>query len=546
MTWSRRRFLGGAAPGVLGLLPGCLQGRDETALAGAASAEDALQPAPVPWPAPGAAATFEHGVASGDPLSDAVILWTRVTPPASAPPSELAVEWRIALDPEHEQIIAEGSVRTDASVDYTVHVDATGLSSGTTYYYQFRALGEVSPRGRTRTLPAGAVQRLRLGVVSCANYPAGFFNVYSLLASADVDLVLHLGDYIYEYADGTLGAGAPIGRAPEPPREVLTLEDYRLRHAQYRRDPDLQALHRQHPFVVVWDDHEVANDSYLDGAQNHQGDEGSYAQRRQAALQAYREWLPLRPRTTEAALYRSFACGELLDLVLLDTRHAGRVAPVNPCDQARLADPSRQLLGEEQEAWLGEQLVQSQARGARWRLIGQQVVLTPFWRNSLSCVHSADSWDGYGATRERLFDLLEQRGIDNVVVLTGDAHSSWGIDVPRDPFAPGGYDPETGSGSVLVELVAPAISSPPAGGSERQTLTLNPHVKFAEQQRNGYLLLDVTPERAQAEWHLVATARQPSAEVAVAASLQTLAGRPWLQPAPAPTVARQGVPAPAR
>jgi alkaline phosphatase D len=237
VTISRRGFLSRAAPGVLGLLPACAA-RDETALGGgeivSGTPEDVpfeLQPAAArqeAWPAPAESATFEHGVASGDPLSDAVILWTRVTPPAGgAAGDEIEVEWRIALDPEHEQLVAEGSVLTGAGRDYTVHVDATGLASGTTYYYQFRALGEASLRGRTRTLPSGAVQRLRLGVVSCANYPAGFFNVYGLLASADVDVVLHLGDYIYEYADGQLGAGAPIGRAPEPPGEVLTLQDYR-------------------------------------------------------------------------------------------------------------------------------------------------------------------------------------------------------------------------------------------------------------------------------------------------------------------------------
>jgi alkaline phosphatase D len=442
--------------------------------------------------------------------------------------------------------VAEGSVLTDASRDYTVHVDATGLASGTTYYYQFRAFGEASLRGRTRTLPSGEVQRLRLAVVSCANYPAGFFNVYGLLASADIDVVLHLGDYIYEYADGQLGAGAPIGRAPEPRGEVLTLQDYRQRHAHYKRDPDLQAVHRQHPFVTVWDDHEVADNSYLTGAQNHQDGEGDYAVRRQAALQAYREWLPLRPRVTVASVYRSFACGELLDLVLLDTRHQARVAQANPCAAPLLADPARELLGAEQEAWLGEQLTLSQLRGARWRLIGQQVIFTPLWRNSAGCVRSADNWDGYSASRERLFDLLDRAAIDNVIVLTGDAHASWGNDVPREPFAPGGYQPATGQGSRLVELVTPSLSSPPRGDSELEIRTLNPHVKFSEQQRHGYVLLDVTPERVQAEWHLVPTVRQRSAESTIAASLQTLSGKPWLQPAALATTARDGLPAPAR
>ncbi|MEY4549187.1 MAG: Phospholipase precursor [Pseudomonadota bacterium] len=552
MTFSRRRFLSQAAPGVLGLLPGCAA-RDQTTFDEdqlvSATPEDVraeLQPEPrEAWPAPGEASPFQHGVASGDPLNDAVILWTRVTPPSAAT-AAIEIEWRLALDPELEQVIGEGSVRTDASRDYTAHVDASGLASGTTYYYQFRALGQTSLRGRTRTLPTGAVQRLRLGVVSCSNYPGGFFNVYGLLASADVDLVLHLGDYIYEYADGTLGVGAAIGRAPEPPREVLTLADYRLRHAHYKRDLDLQAVHRQHPFVAVWDDHDVANNAYLGGAENHQSNEGDYALRREAALQAYREWLPLRPRVTEAAVYRSFACGELLDLVMLDTRHQARAAQGNPCNEQQLGDPARELLGGEQEAWLGEQLTSSQARGARWRLIGQQVIFAPLWRSDAGCVVTADNWDGYSASRERVFNLLDRAGIDNVIVLTGDAHASWGNDVPRDPFAPGAYDPESGRGSRLVELVTPPLSSPPRGNSEREIRLLNPHVKFSEQQSHGYLLLDVTPERAQAEWHLVPTVRQPGAEVTVAASLQTLSGQPWLQSAAAPSVARDRLPAPAR
>ena len=263
-------------------------------------------------------------------------------------------------------------------------------------------------------------------------------------------------------------------------------------------------------------------------------------------LQAYREWLPLRPRVTETAVYRSFSCGELLDLVMLDTRHHARAVQGNPCNAQQLGDPARELLGAEQEAWLGEQLALSQGRGARWRLIGQQVIFTPLWRNDAGCVMSADNWDGYSASRERVFDLLERAAIDNVILLTGDAHASWGNDVPRDPFAPGAYDPESGRGSRLVELVTPPLSSPPRGNSEREIRLLNPHVKFSEQQRNGYLLLDVTPERAQAEWHLVPTVRQPSAEVTVGASLLTLSGQPWLRPAAAPSVARDTLPAPAR
>jgi alkaline phosphatase D len=568
VTLGRRGFLGRLAPasvatllpGAAAWLPACADGGDETRLNGASGEPEVLHE---PWPPASEDSPFRHGVASGDPLPDAVILWTRVTPPEpasgvrpSAGEAPLTVEWRLALDPELAELVAEGTLATDASRDHTVHVDATGLASDTTYYFQFRALvalpGGAAPawsssvRGRTKTLPAGATARVRLGVVSCANYPGGFFNVYGLLAQADIDLVLHLGDYLYEYPDQVFGDGAAIGRAPDPAHELLSLDDYRRRYAQYRSDPDLQELHRQHPCIAVWDDHEVANDAYRDGAQNHQSNEGDYQLRKQAALRAYREWLPLRPSAAPEILYRRFGCGDLLDLVLLDARHVGRDAPVDRCDQAALDAPGRQLLGAEQEAWLNEQLVASQARGARWRVIGQQVIFAPRALSSAGCVWSADLWDGYGASRTRLLDALERDGIQNVVVLTGDAHASWGFDVARDPFDSKLYDPDTGRGSLLVELVAPAVSSPAAGTPEQSIRATHPHVKFVEQFRQGYLLLDVTPERVLGEWHLVPTVRQRSAAVEVAAQLQTFAGQPHLVPALAPSLARSPLPAPAR
>ncbi|MEO8183226.1 MAG: alkaline phosphatase D family protein [Deltaproteobacteria bacterium] len=555
MTLTRRSFLGQVAPaGVASFLPGaalsgCGRVRDETRVNGASGEVTA---ALEPWPATNGNSPFRHGVASGDPLSDAVVLWTRVTPVEPVPgsvtraaPLPVQVEWRLALDPELEQVVAEGSSVTDAGIDHTVHVDATGLDSDTTYYFQFRAFGLTSLRGRTKTLPAGSVARMRLGVVSCANYPGGFFNVYGLLAAADVDLVLHLGDYIYEYPDLQFGDGAPIGRAPDPAREIVSLDDYRRRHAQYKTDLDLQEVHRQHPFIAMWDDHEVANNSYQTGAQNHQADEGDFQARKQSALQAYLEWMPIRASRARETLYRSFVCGDLLDLVLLDTRHAGRDAQVNRCDAERLEAPARQLLGAAQEAWLGEQLGLSQARGARWRLIAQQVIFAPRVRLG-GCVQNSDSWDGYGASRTRVLDALERDGIDNVVVLTGDAHSSWGIDVARDPFDRDGYDPETGRGSQLVELVTPAVSSPAAGTPEQSIVATHPHVKFTDQFRQGYLLLDVTAERTLAEWHLVPTVRVRSAEVEVSAVLQTLSGQPHLIAAAGPSVARSALPAPAR
>ena len=544
MTLSRRRFLGRLAPAGLvpfsfGIqLPGCDAQRDETRLAGD-------RPPVSPWPPAQPSSPFQHGVASGDPLADRVILWTRVTPVELAP-TLVEVQWRVATDVDLLDVVSEGLELTDETSDYTVHVDVGGLSAGTTYYYQFRALGLTSVRGRTKTLPGAVSERMRFGVVSCANYPAGFFNVYGLLAQADVDLVLHLGDYLYEYENLRFGDGSAIGRLPEPPKEAVSLDDYRRRHAQYKSDPDLRELHRQHPFIAIWDDHEVANDAFQSGAQNHQpASEGDFATRQQSAFQAYREWMPIRVAAPEAHIFRSFACGDLLDLVMLDTRHTGRDPQVERCDVDGLADPSRQLLGVEQEAWLGDQLTESQARGARWRLIGQQVMFAPLLRSASGCVQDPDQWDGYAASRARVLGLLREREIDNVVLLTGDVHSAWALDVAEDPFDPARYDPSTGAGSELVEFVTPAVSSPAAGQPAQRILDLHPHVKFTDQTRQGYVLLDVTRERVLGEWYFVPTVREPSAEVVLGAAFQTLAGEPHLVAVAAPSSGRASIPRPA-
>jgi len=544
MTLSRRRFLGRLAPaGLLPFLPGCDAQRDETRVSSALGAGD--RPLVSPWPAAQPGNPFQHGVASGDPLWDRVILWTRVTLPDAAP-AVVEVEWRVATDADLREVVSEGSALTDETRDYTLHVDVGELSGGTTYYYQFRALGLTSVRGRTKTLPDGSSERMRFGVVSCANYPAGFFNVYGLLAQADVDLILHLGDYLYEYENLRFGDGSAIGRLPEPPTELVSLEDYRRRHAQYKTDADLRELHRQHPFIAIWDDHEVANDSFQTGAQNHQAaSEGDFETRKQGALRAYREWMPIRAAAPDAPIFRSFACGDLLDLVMLDTRHAGRDPQLDRCDTEGLADPRRQLLGAEQEDWFDERLTESQARGARWRLIGQQVMFAPLLRSASGCVQNPDGWDGYAASRARVLARLREREIDNVVLLTGDVHSAWAIDVAEDPFDPARYDPATGSGSALVEFVTPAVSSPAAGQSAPRIMDLHPHVKFTDQTRQGYLLLDVTRERVLGEWYFVPTVREQSAEVVFGAAFQTRAGEPHLVSVAAPSSGRASIPRPA-
>jgi alkaline phosphatase D len=273
-------------------------------------------------------AHFTHGVASGDPLADRVILWTRVVPGANQN-QPLHVGWQVAKDREFKQVVAQGTTQSIAERDHTVKVDATGLQSDSRYFYRFTVDGRHSATGRTRTLPVGAVDSFRLGVASCSNYPQGYFNAYRHMAQSDIDLVLHLGDYIYEYPEGGYAnqiALEELGRHVEPLGEILSLEDYRMRYGLYRTDADLQLLHQQHPFVCVWDDHELTNNTWHSGAQNHNDGEGDFFQRMQAARRAYDEWMPIRTHASgdQGPIYRAFEIGDLADLIMLDTRLHGR------------------------------------------------------------------------------------------------------------------------------------------------------------------------------------------------------------------------------
>ena len=277
---------------------------------------------------------FTHGVASGDPLSDRVILWTRLIP-GSGEHIAISCQWQVAKDREFKQIVSAGMTSTNSERDYTVKVDAPGLDPNSSYYYRFLADNQMaSPIGITRTLPVGDIDQIRLGITSCSNYPQGYFNVYRHMAETDIDLVLHLGDYIYEYAEGVYSnevATDKLGRKVEPTNEILSLEDYRMRYGLYRTDEDLQLVHARHPFVCVWDDHELANDSWKDGAENHSADEGDFQARMRSARQAYHEWMPIRTGSQgdQGAIYRSFKLGNLADLMMLDTRLHGRDRPLD-------------------------------------------------------------------------------------------------------------------------------------------------------------------------------------------------------------------------
>ncbi|NCO70796.1 MULTISPECIES: alkaline phosphatase D family protein [Shewanella] len=333
-------------------------------------------------------AQFLQGVASGDPATDAVILWTRVTPDIDA---EVTVSWEVATDSKFTQLVTNGQMTTTKDRDYTVKVDAVGLEAGQQYFYRFKAGDTVSEIGQTRTLPEGSVASVKLAVMSCANFPAGYFNVYEMAAQQDdLDAVVHLGDYLYEYARGEYASehAVELGREVLPAGELFLLEDYRTRYSQYRSDASLQKLHAKVPFITVWDDHEVANDTWKDGAENHNDGEGDFDLRKQAALQAYFEWLPIRPWSegNHEEIYRSFNFGNLVDLHMLDTRVLARDkqleysqyidATTGAFNSATfltdVTDTNRTLLGQTQLLWLQQTLLQSTAK---WQVLGQQVLM---------------------------------------------------------------------------------------------------------------------------------------------------------------------------
>ncbi|MEH6671009.1 alkaline phosphatase D family protein [Halopseudomonas sp.] len=508
---------------------------------------------------------FEHGVASGDPLSDRIMVWTRVTP-KDASTADVDISWEVARDAAFTQMLHSGSASTGQARDFTLKVDVQNLTPGQSYYYRFKAGSAVSPVGRMKTLPAAGVAQVRFAVLSCSNFPAGYFHAYAQAAQeSELDAVLHLGDYIYEYATGEYATedAAALGRSlPEDNNgELFTLGDYRKRYALYRTDADLQALHAAAPFIAVWDDHEVANDTWTDGAENHNDGEGDFNQRKLAALQAYFEWLPVRPASEndELTIYRSFDFGDLVSLHMLDTRIIGRDEQLSYAnyisagglDAARfIADVSatdRTLLGQPQMNWLQSQLAVS---SARWQVLGQQVLmgrmllpaemltaladpanadlattlgelvplklrvqagdptLTPQEIARIQTVipYNLDAWDGYAYEREVIFGLA--RALDkNLVVLAGDTHNAWGNNLKTLAGEPVGVEFATaGVTSPGLEsylgLPAAAISQ-----AEQAITLLVDELQYLNASQRGYLVVTFTEDHARADWRFVSTVK---------------------------------------
>lgn len=464
---------------------------------------------------PDPAVAFVHGVASGDPLADRVILWTRV----DGLESTTEVTWQVAKEATFDGVIAQGTATASSEGDFTVKVDAAGLEPGTTYFYRFTCAGASSPTGRTRTLPAGETASARFGVVSCANYTTGYFNAYAELARLDdLNFVLHLGDYFYEHGPRSPEAGGLADRPHAPDRELISLEDYRTRHAQYKTDPDLQALHAAHPMIAIWDDHEIANDTWRDGAERHpaDGSKGEWEARRTAAIRAYFEWMPIREPDpgAERQVYRAFDVGDLISFILLDTRHEGRSQPLSRDEaMARYDDPAHRLMSPVQEAWLFDELKRIQASGARWPVIAQQVMIGELM-TPRGVPANPDQWDGYGASRDRLTAFLHANGIPNVVFLTGDLHSSWVNEI---------HDRASGE-PVAMEFIAPGITSafPPAAKGYISILAnQKPLTKWADFNHSGYVTVEATPESLQTDWWFIERAvKGAKAEHAAQATLR--------------------------
>ncbi len=438
-------------------------------------------------------APFLHGVASGDPLSDRVIIWTRVTPDNGV--TSIDVSWRIATDTSMTNIVNQGVFTTDENRDYTVKIDATGLSPSTCYYYDFKADTSYSIRGRTRTADVGDNELVRFALVSCSNYEHGYFNAYEKIAERnDLNAIIHLGDYIYEYETGGYSANMS-DRINTPSHEIVSLEDYRLRYSHYRLDHNLQDLHQQYPFICIWDDHESANDAYKDGAENHtEPNEGLWNTRKSNSKKAYFEWMPVRDVNADQSIYRKFSYGDLLNLYMLDTRLEGRDEQVG-ASSSDVDDPNRSLLGATQYNWLITELSNSQAQ---WNIIGQQVMISPL--EAFGVPVNADQWDGYNYERNQLLNHVMNNSIENLVVLTGDIHTSWANDIPMN-----NYDAGTGANSAGVEFVATSVTSPgfPIGFGSSVVQSFNPHIKWLDLTSHGYVILNVDKDKTQAEWYFL-------------------------------------------
>lgn len=477
---------------------------------------------------------FSLGVASGDPLPDSVVLWTRLAPQplqtdGGMPPLDVPVQWQVATDETMRRVVAQGSAIAAPDWAHAVHVVVEGLQSDRWYWYQFKVGNALSPVGRTRTAPAADAtpEQLAFAFVSCQNYEHGYFTAYRHLAQEDLNFILHLGDYIYEYAANP-NADNP---RQHPDVETTDLATYRLRYALYKLDPDLQAAHAAFPFICTWDDHEVEND-YANGESENFDPVADFLRRRAAAYQAYYEHLPLRPvsrpQGSNLRLYRRFNFGDLVQLSVLDTR---QYRSDQACDgngrgggqliSAECRDrraPDRTMLGQQQEGWLLESLAISHAH---WNAIAQQYLVAELRQQADGqTAYWSDGWDGYPVTRQRILEFIRQQRPSNPVFVGGDIHSFWVSDLKsdfRDPNSP----------VVASEFVCTSISS---NGIPYEliapNLPANPHIKFFESRLRGYVRCQVDRQQWLSDLRVVETVKQPNTGIRTLATYRVENGQP--------------------
>jgi len=515
---------------------------------------------------------FNEGVASFDPSTDKVILWTRYTP-ASQETGKPVILLDVAKDQNFTSLVVSQSVEVDSNSDNTVHVDVSNLTSNTKYYYRFRSetTNAVSVTGQTKTMPAaGQATEIKMAVVSCANFQAGLFNVYGAVAESDADVLVHLGDYIYEYGAGGYGtntATAALNRAHKPAGEILKLADYRERYRQYRSDEQLQKAHQLKPFICVWDDHEVANDAYKDGAENHQANEGDFATRKLSAIQVWHEYLPARVQDN-AKIYRNFEIAGLVNLIMLDTRIVGRDKQLSYTDYltqtginsnaflAAWQNPQRSILGAEQKSWLTTKLSSSTVK---WQVLGNQVLMgkmympaelllltaqiaggtaTPALLTQYNTLvtqlatikgrmlqndptltaaekarvqtvlpYNLDAWDGYPVEREAVYAAANGK---KLISLAGDTHNAWYSDLTDINGRRAGA--EFATASVSSPGFEAIFGTDPAtvAAFEQANALLIEDLQYMDASRRGYVMASFTANQAKSEWRHVNTINSKS------------------------------------
>jgi alkaline phosphatase D len=472
-------------------------------------------------------APFYFGVASGDPDANSVILWSKLLVENI---NEIAVDWSIAADTNFNNIVQSGKIKTDTSSAFTINFKVSNLQPYTTYFYRFTYDGKNSPIGRTKTAPI-QTNEVKLAVVSCNNYTNGYFNAFRAVAERnDIDAVVHLGDYIYEYGNGKRKKAEPV-RAHIPDKEILSLQEYRSRYAQYRLDKDLQEAHRLHPFITIWDDHESANNAYKDGAQNHQTHEGEWETRKAIAKKVYFEWLPIEDNE-EKTIIRKISYGNIADIFLLDERLEARSKQLDNHKDSNYLSAERFMIGNDQADWLEQGVKNSKAL---WKVIGNQVMFSELDVDGVSkkIGRIMDVWDGYPAERARIMQFFYKNEIKNIIIITGDIHSSWAFDLVADPRNKSRYNGKTGEGVIGAEFVCTSITSSnvderiPRGlakmaGGLVKTKKYNPHLRYNNVVDHGYMVLTLNQEKAKADWYYVKSVRKETNKFYPVKSWETL------------------------